>query len=101
LGRFYKGIPSGYLGYSAAFSFNGNKIITGSSGGMLISRDKKHTEKARFWSNQSRDLDPLNINNYVYSEQGYNYRISNLLAGIARGQLGSAQRKGQAASGRF
>lgn len=87
LGARYNGKHPGTLGDIGAFSFNGNKIITGTSGGMLVSRHKEWIEKARFWSTQSRDADPEGIKNYVHSELGYNYRLSNVLAGIVRGQL--------------
>jgi pyridoxal phosphate-dependent aminotransferase EpsN len=85
LGASYKGKPPGSLGDIGVFSFNGNKIITGTSGGMLVSPRAESVAKARFWSTQARDPDPLN--NYVHSELGYNYRLSNVLAGIVRGQL--------------
>ena len=65
------------------FSFNGNKIITASSGGALVSNDKKLLEKARFLSSQAKDNAPY----YLHSEVGYNYRMSNILAGVARAQL--------------
>jgi pyridoxal phosphate-dependent aminotransferase EpsN len=65
------------------FSFNGNKIITTTSGGMLASADAVWVEKARFWSQQARDPGLA----YEHSELGYNYRMSNVLAGIGRGQL--------------
>jgi pyridoxal phosphate-dependent aminotransferase EpsN len=85
LGAAYKGRMPGTLGDIGVYSFNGNKIITGTSGGMLISLRKDWVNKARFWSTQARDPDPLN--NYVHTELGYNYRLSNVLAGIVRGQL--------------
>lgn len=83
LGADYKGKKCGSLGKYGAFSFNGNKIITTSGGGMLVSKDKKSAEKARFWATQSRDIAP----HYQHSELGYNYRMSNVLAGIGRGQI--------------
>jgi len=83
LGALYKGKPVGTLGSLGAFSFNGNKIITASGGGMLISKNVAWLEKARFWSTQARD--PSNA--YLHSEVGYNYRLSNVLAAIGRGQL--------------
>jgi pyridoxal phosphate-dependent aminotransferase EpsN len=83
LGAEYKGKPVGTFGEIGVFSFNGNKIITGTSGGMLVSPRKDWIEKARYWSTQSR----LPGVNYAYSELGYNYGFSNLLAGIVRGQL--------------
>jgi pyridoxal phosphate-dependent aminotransferase EpsN len=83
LGSLYKGKPPGTFGEIGVFSFNGNKIITGSSGGMLVSSRKEWVDKARYWSTQARDPGL----NYLHSELGYNYRLSNVLAGIVRGQL--------------
>jgi pyridoxal phosphate-dependent aminotransferase EpsN len=83
LGAAYKGRPSGTFGDVGAFSFNGNKIITTSGGGMLVSRDVEKIAKARFWATQARDPGIA----YEHSEIGYNYRMSNLLAGVGRGQL--------------
>jgi len=83
LGAFYKGEPSGTFGKYGIFSFNGNKIITTSGGGMLVSNDTEGLEKARFWATQARD--PAIY--YQHSEMGYNYRMSNILAAIGRGQL--------------
>jgi pyridoxal phosphate-dependent aminotransferase EpsN len=83
LGAFYKGKRAGALGDIAAFSFNGNKIITTTGGGMLVSNNAAWIEKARFWSQQARDPGLA----YQHSELGYNYRMSNVLAGIGRGQL--------------
>lgn len=83
LGATYKGRPAGTLGEAGAFSFNGNKIITTTGGGMLVARDRLHVETARFWSTQARDPGIA----YEHSELGYNYRMSNVLAGIGRGQL--------------
>ncbi len=83
LGAFYKGIPCGKFGDFNAISFNGNKIITGSSGGMLLTDSKEAADKARKWSTQSRDAAPW----YQHTEIGYNYRMSNVIAGVARGQL--------------
>jgi pyridoxal phosphate-dependent aminotransferase EpsN len=83
LGAFYKGKRAGTLGDIAAFSFNGNKIITTTGGGMLVSHNAAWIEKARFWSQQARDPGLA----YQHSELGYNYRMSNVLAGIGRGQL--------------
>ncbi|HYA18912.1 MAG TPA: aminotransferase class I/II-fold pyridoxal phosphate-dependent enzyme [Bryobacteraceae bacterium] len=85
LGAGYRGRQSGTFGEIAAFSFNGNKIITTSGGGMLAARDTSRVEKARYWSTQARDPHPLGA--YEHSELGYNYRMSNVLAGIGRGQL--------------
>ncbi len=83
LGATYQGQPAGTLGDVAAFSFNGNKTITTTGGGMLACRDRAWVEKARFWSQQARDPGIA----YQHSETGYNYRMSNVLAGIGRGQL--------------
>ncbi|MDX1953660.1 MAG: DegT/DnrJ/EryC1/StrS family aminotransferase [Verrucomicrobiota bacterium] len=83
LGAVYKGRSPGTFGDIGVFSFNGNKIITATSGGMLVSQNKTLVDKARFWSTQARDPGI----NYLHSELGYNYRLSNVLAGIARGQL--------------
>jgi dTDP-4-amino-4,6-dideoxygalactose transaminase len=83
LGATYKGCRSGTLGRLGVYSFNGNKIITTSGGGMLVSAERELIEKARFLSTQARDDAPW----YEHSEIGYNYRMSNVLAGIGRGQL--------------
>jgi len=83
LGATYRGRPAGSFGVCAAFSFNGNKIITTSGGGMLVSSDRRLIERARFLSTQARDPAP----HYQHSEIGYNYRLSNLLAAVGRGQL--------------
>jgi len=83
LGATYQGKASGTFGKFGVFSFNGNKIITTSGGGMLISNDTDALERARFWSTQSRDQ----ARHYQHSQMGYNYRMSNVLAGIGRGQL--------------
>lgn len=83
LGATYQGRGSGSLGKIGIFSFNGNKIITTSSGGMMVSDDLELLEKAKFWATQARDPAP----HYQHSEMGYNYRMSNVLAGIGRGQL--------------
>lgn len=79
----YKGRQTGTFGKYSAVSFNGNKIITTSGGGMLLSDDEKAIAKARFWSTQARDPAPW----YQHSELGYNFRMSNVVAGIGRGQL--------------
>lgn len=79
----YKGRQTGTFGEYNVISFNGNKIITTSGGGMLLSDDVTAIKKARFWSTQARDSAPW----YQHSELGYNYRMSNILAGIGRGQL--------------
>ena len=86
LGARYRGKCPGTLGDVGVFSFNGNKIITGTSGGMLVAQRKEWADKARFWSTQARDPDPIG-KNYLHSELGYNYRMSNVIAGIVRGQL--------------
>lgn len=83
LGASYKGQHTGTFGAFGVFSFNGNKIITTSGGGMLISNDGQKIDKARFLATQARDDAP----HYQHSEIGYNYRMSNVLAGIGRGQL--------------
>ncbi len=83
LGTFYKGKPTGALGDFGIFSFNGNKIITTSGGGMLVSNDEEKIAKVRYWSTQARDP----ARHYQHSELGYNYRMSNVVAGIGRGQL--------------
>jgi pyridoxal phosphate-dependent aminotransferase EpsN len=83
LGATYKGRPAGTLGDVGVFSFNGNKIITTTGGGMLVCRNREWIEKARFWSMQARDPGLA----YEHSELGYNYRMSNVLAGIGMGQL--------------
>ena len=84
LGAAYKGVQTGRFGDMAVVSFNGNKIITGSSGGMLLTNSEYQAGKARKWSTQSREAAPW----YEHEELGYNYRMSNLIAGVARGQLG-------------
>jgi dTDP-4-amino-4,6-dideoxygalactose transaminase len=83
LGATYRGAPSGGQGLLAAFSFNGNKIITTSSGGMLVSADAALVEHARKLSTQARDPAP----HYEHSEIGFNYRLSNVLAALGRAQL--------------
>ena len=79
----YNKKQTGTFGKFGTLSFNGNKIITTSGGGMLLSDDGDAIKKARFWSTQSRDPAPW----YQHSELGYNYRMSNIVAGIGRGQL--------------
>lgn len=79
----YKGQQCGTFGKYNAISFNGNKIITTSGGGMLITEEKSARDKAFFWATQSRENTPW----YEHKEIGYNYRMSNVLAGIGRGQL--------------
>jgi len=83
LGSLYKGKYSGTIGKFGIFSFNGNKILTTSGGGMLVSNDEEKIKKVRFWSTQSRDA----ARHYQHSELGFNYRMSNVVAGIGRGQL--------------
>ncbi|BDA68163.1 DegT/DnrJ/EryC1/StrS aminotransferase [Calothrix sp. PCC 7716] len=83
LGATYKGRTPGTFGNIGIYSFNGNKIITTSGGGMLVSDDRELVAKARFLATQARDPAP----HYQHSEIGYNYRLSNVLAGIGRGQL--------------
>ena len=83
LGAYYKGKHTGTFGEFGVFSFNGNKIITTSGGGMLVSNDEEKIKKVRFWSTQSRDA----ARHYQHSELGFNYRMSNVVAGIGRGQL--------------
>ncbi len=83
LGATYKGRETGTFGTYNAISFNGNKIITGSSGGMLLTDDLAAANKARKWSTQSREDAPW----YQHEEVGYNYRMSNVIAGVVRGQF--------------
>ena len=83
LGTTYKGRYTGTFGDYGIFSFNGNKIITTSGGGMLVSNDSERIQKVRFWSTQARDQ----ARHYQHSELGFNYRMSNVVAGIGRGQL--------------
>lgn len=83
LGATFLGNPAGSFGEIACFSFNGNKIITTSGGGMLVSNNRRYVENARFLATQARDPAP----HYEHSQVGYNYRMSNLLAAVGRGQL--------------
>lgn len=83
LGAVYKGRQTGTFGTYNAISFNGNKIITGSSGGMLLTNDHQVANKVRKWSTQSRENAPW----YQHEELGYNYRMSNVIAGVVRGQI--------------
>ena len=83
LGSSYKNQKCGTFGDISVLSFNGNKIITTSGGGALVCRNKQHKEKAVFFATQSRDNAP----HYQHSEIGYNYRMSNICAGIGRGQM--------------
>jgi dTDP-4-amino-4,6-dideoxygalactose transaminase len=87
LGSRYRGGHPGTFGDVGVFSFNGNKMITGTTGGMLVSRHADWASRARYWSTQARDPDPEGLNNYIHTEIGYNYRMSNVVAGIVRGQL--------------
>jgi dTDP-4-amino-4,6-dideoxygalactose transaminase len=82
-GATYRGKQTGTFGTYNVISFNGNKIITGSSGGMLLTNDRTAANKARKWSTQSREQAPW----YQHEEVGYNYRMSNVIAGVVRGQL--------------
>jgi len=82
LGATYRGVQTGSLGTYNCISFNGNKIITGSSGGMLLTDDLEAANKVRKWSTQSRENAPW----YQHEETGYNYRMSNVIAGVVRGQ---------------
>lgn len=82
-GATYKGRQTGTFGTYNAISFNGNKIITGSSGGMFLTDDLEAANKARKWSTQSREDAPW----YQHEEVGYNYRMSNVIAGVVRGQI--------------
>ncbi len=83
LGATYKGVQTGSFGKFNAISFNGNKIITGSSGGMLLTESKEAAEKVRKWSTQSRERAAW----YQHEELGYNYRMSNVIAGVVRNQI--------------
>ena len=83
LGATYKGRQTGVFGDYGAISFNGNKIITGSSGGMFLTDSREDADKVRKWSTQSREAAPW----YQHEEIGYNYRISNIIAGVVRGQM--------------
>ncbi len=83
LGATYKGKKCGSFGNIGIFSFNGNKIITTSGGGMVVSNDEEAIKKMRFWATQSREQ----ARHYEHKEVGYNYRISNISAGIGRAQL--------------
>lgn len=83
LGATYKGRMSGTIGDIGIYSFNGNKIITTSGGGMMVSNNEEYTKKATFWATQSRE----NERHYEHKEIGYNYRMSNIVAGVGRGQL--------------
>lgn len=97
LGARYKGKPSGSFGLMSAFSFNGNKIITTSGGGMLVSDNDELITRARFLSTQARDPAP----HYQHSVIGYNYRMSNILAGVGRGQMQVLSERVEARRGVF
>ena len=83
LGATYKGKETGTFGDYCCISFNGNKIITGSSGGMFLTDEKSDADQVRKWSTQSREAAPW----YQHEEIGYNYRMSNVIAGVIRGQI--------------
>ena len=83
LGATYKGVQTGTFGSYSIISFNGNKIITGSAGGMLLTDDEAAANKVRKWSTQARENAPW----YQHEELGYNYRMSNVIAGVVRGQF--------------
>lgn len=83
LGTYYKGQHTGTFSEYGIFSFNGNKIITTSGGGMLVSNNEERIAKVKYWVTQARDQ----ARHYQHSELGYNYRMSNVVAGIGRGQL--------------
>ncbi|MFC5531552.1 DegT/DnrJ/EryC1/StrS family aminotransferase [Cohnella yongneupensis] len=89
LGALHSGKACGTLGDFGIYSFNGNKIITTSGGGMLVSDDTEALERARFWALQARDP----ARHYEHSQLGFNYRLSNLLASVGRGQLVNLDRK--------
>jgi pyridoxal phosphate-dependent aminotransferase EpsN len=89
LGATYKGRSAGKYGVMGIYSFNGNKIITTSGGGMLVSDDPEYVRRAKFLSTQARDPAP----HYQHSHIGYNYRMSNLLAAVGRGQLARLEAK--------
>jgi len=97
LGAAYGGRPAGTFGAIGVFSFNGNKIITTSGGGMLVCERKDMAQRARFLATQARDPAP----HYQHSEIGYNYRMSNLLAAIGRGQLGVLEERVEARRANF
>jgi pyridoxal phosphate-dependent aminotransferase EpsN len=89
MGTLYKGRQVGTFAPIGVFSFNGNKIITTSGGGMLVAHDAEKIKKARFWSQQARDPGIA----YEHTETGYNYRMSNVLAGVGRGQLAVLEKR--------
>ncbi|WP_270670131.1 DegT/DnrJ/EryC1/StrS family aminotransferase [Paraclostridium bifermentans] len=83
LGATYKGKQSGTIGEIGIYSFNGNKIITTSGGGMMVSNNNEYTKKSLFWATQAREAE----RHYEHKELGFNYRMSNIVAGIGRGQM--------------
>ncbi|HBI93270.1 MAG TPA: aminotransferase DegT, partial [Terrisporobacter glycolicus] len=83
LGATYKGKQTGTIGDIGIYSFNGNKIITTSGGGMMVSNNEEYNKKVLFWATQSRE----NVRHYEHKDLGFNYRMSNVVAGIGRGQL--------------
>ena len=89
LGASYKGRPAGGMGALSFFSFNGNKIVTTSGGGMLLADNETWIQKARFWATQSREP----VTHYEHKEIGYNYRLSNLLAGLGLSQFEDLKRR--------
>ncbi len=95
LGATYQERPTGSFGTAAVFSFNGNKIITTSGGGMLVTDSAEMAERARFLATQARDPFP----HYEHSALGYNYRLSNLLAALGRGQLRGLDQPDRATAG--
>ena len=97
LGSEYKGAKCGTFGKAGIFSFNGNKIVTTSGGGMLVSNDEKFVDHARFLSTQAREPEI----HYEHKELGYNYRMSNLLAAVGRGQLAVLDEKVKSKQGIF
>ncbi|HLL82212.1 MAG TPA: aminotransferase class I/II-fold pyridoxal phosphate-dependent enzyme, partial [Longimicrobium sp.] len=97
LGATYRGRSPGTLGRTGIFSFNGNKVITTSGGGMLVSDDPELIARARKLATQARDPAP----HYEHSEIGYNYRLSNVLAGIGRGQLAVLEQRVRARRANF
>jgi dTDP-4-amino-4,6-dideoxygalactose transaminase len=83
LGAIYKGAQTGTIGEIGIYSFNGNKIITTSGGGMIVSNNEEYTKKSLFWATQAREAE----RHYEHKELGFNYRMSNVVAGIGRGQM--------------
>lgn len=82
-GATYKGVQTGMFGTESVLSFNGNKIVTGSSGGVYLTDSQEEAQKVRKWSTQARENAPW----YQHEELGYNYRMSNIVAGVVRGQM--------------